>query len=278
MIPRADLLSSDPAAQQRVAAQIAPISINGTEQARAEIRLERGASISGTIYYDDGSPAQGVEVRARSTGSQPSAIGTSQGGGSSFYLGQDLPRTDDYGRYRITGLPSGTYAVVVYATLFQPGVGGGSRTSQNGTLIVYAPKNVRLVDAKSFDLKAGNELTGADVLIPLSAFHAVGGSVESQDGITVNAGALNLIDDADKTHTYFASVGSDGRFRFLYVPEGSYTLKISNASITESSSSTGHGGTFKIIQRFGDATQSIAVQSGDLSTIVLQVPPTTATP
>ncbi len=90
--------------------------------------------------------------------------------------------------------------------------------------MVYAPKNFRLTDAKIFTLKAGSELSGADIVIPVAAFHTVSGMAESADGHTLNAGSLTLSDDKDKTHSFRGSVGSDGQFHFLYVPEGSYTL------------------------------------------------------
>ena len=53
-----DFASKDPAVRARVA-QIPTITVTGTDSARVDLRLERGAAVSGRIVYDDGSPAVG---------------------------------------------------------------------------------------------------------------------------------------------------------------------------------------------------------------------------
>jgi hypothetical protein len=163
---------------------------------------------------------------------------------------------------------------------FEPGnFGGGGRGPQSTTLTIYAPKNFRSVDAKTFALKAGSELNGADVLIPLAAFHTVSGTVESSDGHTLNAGSLTLTDTVDKTHSFHSNVGSDGQFRFLYVPEGSYTLSLSGAGITAPNTAAGTGNNrgrsrTTVVQSYGTTTQDVVVENGDLS-VVVQAPPLT---
>jgi len=273
-VAASDVSSTDPAAQARVAKVLAPVSVNGSEPVHVELRLERAASVSGTVYYDDGSPATNVEVYVQvpASGSATATLSTGRG----FTFGLPLSPTDDYGRYRITGLPSGDYVVMASARTFLPGgFGGFGRDQQSSALMVYAPKSVRAVDAKVFTLKTGSEVNGADILIPLAAFHTVSGSAESSDGHTLNAGSLTLSDDKDKTHSYRASLQSDGSFRFLYVPEGSYTLAITGAAVTEPSSS-GRGRT-TTVQSYGNASQSVMVQSGDLSGVVVQVLAATTT-
>jgi hypothetical protein len=271
-VSQADLSSSDPAAQQRVAQVLTPISIHGNEPVRTEIRLERGASISGTVYYDDGSPAVNIQMRVQAAASTATTASSIRAyGGGPYEL---PPRTDDYGRYRITGLPSGDYVIAATAQTFQLERFGGERGQQSGTLAVYAPKSVRMADAKTFSLKAGSEVNGADVLIPLAAFHTVSGAVESSDGHTLNTGALTLTDDEDKTHSFRGSISNDGQFHILYVPEGSYTLTVTGGAVTEPDTS-GRGRT-KIVQSYGNATQSVQVQNGDLSNLVVQVPPPAA--
>jgi len=273
-VSSADLSSTDAAAQARVAKVLSPISISGTESAHTEVRLERGAAVSGTVYYDDGSPAVNVQISVQSPVSSTANTAPWTSRSNGFTFGQLPPRTDDYGRYRITGLPTGDFVVVAAATLQEPGFGGFEREQQSSTLTVYAPKSVRAVDAKVFPLKAGAEVNGVDILIPLAAFHTVSGVAESSDGHTLNAGYLTLTDDKDKTHSFHSSLQSDGSFRFLYVPEGSYTLAISGAAMTEPISS-GRGRT-TVVQSYGNASQSVLVQSGDLSNVVLQVSPATS--
>jgi hypothetical protein len=275
-VAAADLTSTDPAAQERVARVLQSVSVNGSDGAHAEIRLARGASLSGTVLYDDGSPAVNVNVQVN----LPPAASTTQPGSTS---GQSFQRTDDYGRYRITGLNPGDYVVEAMSQFVLPGGfnggPGGFGRPQSSTLMVYAPKNFRLTDAKIFTLKAGSELSGADIVIPVAAFHTVSGMAESSDGHTLNAGSLTLSDDKDKTHSFRGSVGSDGQFHFLYVPEGSYTLSLTGAAITEPNTSAGGNGRGRprttIVQAYGNATQSVLVENGDLSGVVVQAPPLT---
>ena len=40
-----------------IAAALHPVTVEGGHTEQAEVRLERGAAISGTVLYDDGSPA-----------------------------------------------------------------------------------------------------------------------------------------------------------------------------------------------------------------------------
>ncbi len=212
LVSSADMTSTDPAAQERVARILSTVSVHGSEGAHAEIRLERGASISGTVSYDDGSPAVNVNIQVNiapvaSSGASPVRAGAN--------FGQQLSRTDDYGRYRIAGMPAGDYIVMATSQFVPPGgFNGQGRGPQSSTLTIYAPKNFRTVDAKVFSLKTGSEMSGADIQIPIAAFHTVSGTVESSDGHTLNAGSLTLTDDKDKAHSFRSSVGSDGQFHF----------------------------------------------------------------
>jgi hypothetical protein len=54
-----ELTSSDPAVRTKIAAAVPSITVSGTEQVRADLRLQRGAAISGRVLYDDGTPAVG---------------------------------------------------------------------------------------------------------------------------------------------------------------------------------------------------------------------------
>lgn len=266
-----DLTSADPAAQERVARVLTTVSVNGSDGAHAEIRLEHGASLSGTVSYDDGSPAINIVVTAKPATGNEAMIGYAQTGAGQF------ARTDDYGRYHISGLPPGDYVVMATSQLQFGDFNGGGREAQSNTLIIYAPRNFHMGDAKIFTLNTRSELNGADVLIPLAAFHAVSGSVESSDGHTLNAGTLTLTDDKDKTHSFHTNVASDGQFRFLYVTEGSYTLSLTGAAITAPDTTAGNNRgrpRTTVVQAYGNATQSVLVEDGDLS-VVVQAPPLT---
>ncbi|HXB63135.1 MAG TPA: carboxypeptidase-like regulatory domain-containing protein [Acidobacteriaceae bacterium] len=282
LVAFADVTSTDPAAQERVAKVLTPVSVDGSSGAHAEIRLERGASLSGTVYYDDGSPAVNVQVRVLPATSNGITTGNARLGAGYMGLGQQYSSTDDYGRYRTTGLPSGDYVVEATSQFIQSRGNGFGRGQQLSMLTIYAPRSPHADEAKTYTLKAGSELNGVDILIPIAAFHTVSGSVESSDGHSLNAGNLTLTDDKDKTHTFRASAGSDGQFHFLYVPEGSYTLSLTGAAITAPDTTAGDTGNSRgrartvVVQAYGNATQSVLVENGDLS-VVVQAPPLTQT-
>jgi len=58
-----DLASKDPEVRKRVDAAVTVVSIEGANSARVDLRLERGASVTGRVLYDDGTPAAGWTVR-----------------------------------------------------------------------------------------------------------------------------------------------------------------------------------------------------------------------
>jgi len=269
-VAAADLTSTDAAAQERVARVLPSVSVNGSDGAHAEIRLERGASLSGTVSYDDGSPAVNVQVEVN----VPPAANTAQPGST---YGQEIWRTDDYGRYRVSGLSSGDYIVEATSQfILAEGFNGFGRGQQSSTLKIYAPKAFHASDAKVFTVKAGSEMSGADIVIPVAAYHTVSGTAESSDGHTLNTGSLTLTDTVDKTRSFRGSVDGNGQFHFLYVTAGSYTLSLTGGAITEQDPSSGRGRPrTTVLQSYGPATQSVLVENGDLSGVVVQAPPIT---
>ncbi len=69
---------------------------------------------------------------------------------------------------------------------------------------------------------------------------------------------------------------------FLYVPEGSYTLSLTGAALTEPSTTTTGNSNNRgrprttVVQAYGNATQSVVMENGDLS-VAVQAPPLTQT-
>lgn len=83
------------------------IAVLGNESTSVSITLEKGSSLTGTVLYDDGSPAIGLLVRAVPIVSPASAFTEDEGGI------QPKAITDDQGRFRLSGLPKGDYLVRV---------------------------------------------------------------------------------------------------------------------------------------------------------------------
>ncbi len=242
-----ELTSADPATRQRIAAVATPVSITGTDQVRADLRLERGASISGRVLYDDGTPAVGWTVR---TVHEPPP-GSDSNAPAFANMGVDLNEldlshaseastTDDTGRFRIPGLPTGSYllqarfiAPPLGHSSFNPmGTGGAMAVMMGLKLTVYSGNALRKSDAKPVDVRAGEDRSGYDITVPLHTLRSLSGLVVSKaDGHPVNGGSVDLtLKDAagkdDPSMHMVASILSDGSFHFDYIPApATYTLK-----------------------------------------------------
>lgn len=200
----------------------------------ANISLERGAVIQGRMQWDDGTPAAGVNVSV-----QPSTQSTAPvsdltrvvsqlGGGFGGGLG-GFQVTDDRGVFRITGLAPGSYYVRATMTTpsAEPGTGMVQRVS---SIVMYAPGKVRRTDAQVVALKSGEERDDVVFVLDLSALHTVSGHVGSTDQGSIAAGMVRLTDSQDSSLSRMAMIQPDGSFSVQWVPAGSYTLAISNAS------------------------------------------------
>jgi hypothetical protein len=151
-------------------------------------------------------------------------------------------RTDDRGVYRIAPLPPGAYAVMV-PSVPTTMAGGGSLLYDSaqppplpplpggrlqGYATTYHPEARDVGSARMIALAAGEERTGVDVtLSPVPVFNVSGvlgvppGNVEDLLLRLMHRGseAMGLGHEAAIT-----SAGPDGRFTFLNVPDGAYTV------------------------------------------------------
>jgi hypothetical protein len=201
----------------------------------ANITLDRGAVIQGKVQWDDGTPATGVNVSVQATGSAGSPtdmvrvvsqLGGAFGGGFGGFQ-----TTDDRGVFRITGLPPGSYWV--RAVLMTPTAtpGTGALTAQRMTSVVmYAPGKVRESDAQVISLKSGDERDDVTFVIDLSTLHTVSGHVGATDQGNIATGVVRLTDTQDSSLTRMGMIQPDGSFVVQWVPAGTYTLAVSNAS------------------------------------------------
>lgn len=201
------------------------------------LTLDRGGVISGKLEWDDGSPAAGVNVVAMAASSTSGAGQTDVrrlieelGGGFGGFSG-GFQASDDRGVFRISGLAAGSY--VVRATVMTPSAepsrgGFGERLS---SIALYAPGRVRRSEAQTITLKAGEERDDVVFTIDLNALHTVSGHVGSADEAgTVASGMVRLTDTQDSTMTRMAQIQPDGSFAVQWVPAGTYTLSVTNAS------------------------------------------------
>lgn len=240
------------------------------------IELERGATLSGTVAYDDGSPAPGVT---------PSLMVLDKGGKWKDLSITLLPAvTDDRGQFRFYGLSAGKYAVKATLPVTQATAGLGASSvslhmNLGDALVVYQGGALREKDIKPIELGDGDQRNGVEVVFPINGLHTISGSVVAKsDNHPVNSGTLALEDPDTKTPVRTATIGEDGTFRLNYVPDGSYLLKVNAAADTElnsgetpAASDLGRMMSSKTLRSYGPAELPLAL-TGDVNGIVLQVP------
>jgi hypothetical protein len=278
--PRAHGEGIDDAEPQPPAGQpllvIPKVDVEPDQTANVDIRLDRGAAVSGTIRFDDGSPAPGVQItllhksKDKWVPSQPTQFSM-----------RVVEPTDDLGHYRISGLRDREYLLQGILTRTEFHSIGRHVGAMIGTgfssINVYSGDTTRRRDAVPFKLGAGEERTGEDITIPLSKFHSVSGVVTAaRDGHAVNGGSVQISTPEDKEVISSAELGSDGSFHLEGVPEGSYLLRVNARDkamqeLHEPGQVTPTSFVEKTIHQYGDLDQTIKVE-GDVPNLILAVP------
>jgi hypothetical protein len=274
-------VKADEATIKAVEAAAEKIVVQPGQSAHVEIRLERGASISGTVRYDDGSPAPTVIPVLMTLGKD--------GKWKELSPSSMLPMmTDDRGHYRIFGIVAGKYAIKATLPTMQTTSGLGASVNMHmslgDALIVYSGGALHEKDIKPVEVGTGDEVDGIDVVFPLDNLHAVSGSVVAKaDNHPVDSGTILLEDSDTKTTLRTVTVEPDGSFHFNYVPEGQYLLKAAGAADTDTAGNADAGNDLmrlmrsKVLKSYGDAELAVTVKN-DAVGLVLQVPDQGATP
>jgi hypothetical protein len=251
------------------------VDVQADQAASIDIRLERGAAISGAVRFDDGSPASGVMVMVLHRSKDKWVPSTPQ----MPFAAPVPPATDDVGHYRVSGLRDRDYVLmaILSRTDFES---RGARTTglfgvERSSLRIYSGDTPHISDAVPIKLGPGEERSGEDITIPLSKFHSISGVVTATgDGHAINSGHLAIEDPNDKEDIVDAELGSDGAFHLEGVPEGTYTLRVQNPrdqriqeiSVAGQQAFTNE----KTLHQYGDLEQSIKVE-GDIPNLVLTV-------
>jgi hypothetical protein len=275
-----------PEDHKRIAAILPRIVVEARLPVSVDVRLERGAIISGTILYDDGSPASGLPVHALVRRKDGKKEAWSPLRAMPFALMADV-YTDDLGRYRLTGLEPREYLVQVDLNLQQmefastPGsFQGSSSIGEVAKLSFYSGNTARKLDAKPFKLTANEEHSGEDITIPIAKLHIITGElVAEHDGHVLNQGNVKLLDPDDKSEVESSKVErADGKFHLFFVPEGNYILHVDNAADVTYEDvpnppgymPTSHEKT-DLVHAYGTADQPINIHD-DAPTVVVSVP------
>jgi hypothetical protein len=223
------------AARDQVLQSLSRADVQSNVPVDVDVVLERGGAITGTITYDDGTPAMGIQVSANIRSSQT---------GKASWIEVETPtndllpeiRSDDRGNYRISGLPPGRYIITASLnasiSVGYISSGGGGRSSSNSNssrLDIYSGNTPRVKDAASFSITTGEERNGEDIRIPLSKLHTISGNfVSARDGHVVNSGQVVLLNSDDRSIVAAANSTEDNPgFVLYFVFEGDYILSSS---------------------------------------------------
>lgn len=258
-----------------------PLVHVGAGGGSADVTLQRGGVIAGTVVWDDGSPAGGIQISAQpvtptgvqSTSATQAGNGFGRngpnGGGGGFSGGQ----SDDRGHFRLSGLLPGSYLVRAGVQAPAPVRGTGRGFAPTLNLAVYAPDKFRRTDAVPITLAGSEERPDISITLGMAGLHSVSGTVGST-GAAVRSGTLSLTDQTDSTLSRNGFINADGSFVIPYVPPGNYNLQV-NAS----AQATGTGGRGGSTQNSGSAIQfqplqvSVTVANGDVTGLSLNATP-----
>jgi hypothetical protein len=215
--------------RKRMLGEIPSVTIAANQPAQASIRLERGTGIEGTVLYDDGSPAIGLQINlALKTRESGKSTLSSMMGESRAASQQNT--TDDRGHFRILGVPPGEYLVSVSV----PTQAAEQRmenpflammTDAVSTMDVYVGGGFRASRAETIKVDEGGASRDADITIPLSKLHTIRGQVVLRSSGQPPPSAEVELLYADTREPARVAIAPDGIFEIHYVPEGNFILR-----------------------------------------------------
>lgn len=281
MIPEEQLRHPTVESARRMEILLTPVLVAADRESVVEAHVVRGASVSGTVRFDDGTADAGATLQLwRRDGKEWVTVH------SELPMQTAGAQTNDRGEYRFSGLFAGEYMVSVGMQLSQTVTsrsanGEGWSSESDSKLDVYAPRAMRKKDAKPVKLGEGEDAPDVSIEIPLSTMHEVSGALAVEgSGHPVNAGTVTLLFADDRTELTKGEVSKvDDRFHLDFVPEGDYILRVTGAAEVARTEIANAPGTVpltrtetKTLRTFGDAEQPLKLES-EVSGLVVAVPP-----
>lgn len=238
------------------------LTIRDGETRSIEIRLPRGAVITGRVTDGDGQPVPGTTVVVLADRFEPAT-------GVRRLVARDISTTDDRGVYRSFGLPAGQY--VVYAQV-SPGFDAQvvkRSTSEAQSLVAantYYPSASDGALAARITIGPGEERAGIDIQAQYVPMASIKGFVAGTSAATGGFLRLTRPNDAlGATIVAAAQVGPDGQFTFPAVAPGRYEIQIVAPSPPP-------GGSGDRTWMWGSTP--VAVDGEDLANVAVQLAPT----
>jgi hypothetical protein len=264
--------------KEALAAALTPTIVAANRASRADIVLDKGTVISGMVHFDDGEPYSQAAV---------SLLRKEKSGKWTDYDTQETvfgagARTDDQGNFRLSGLPAGDYLLRTTLELEAPSVnssGSVPTLERNYRWDIYLGDGMRPRDARTIKLKDGEESRANDIEIPLAKLHSISGIVLSlETGSPVNFAHVELHNaDDDSRDTATDVISASGQFRFPFLAEGEYTLKVTHAEDLPIAciGCAPHPGDDDPLRTYVDASQPLIVK-GEMNGITITVKPQAA--
>jgi hypothetical protein len=243
------------------------VTIVSGSSRHVDLQLKRGGSISGSVMYSDGVPAQYVALTPKiklSNGTFGDAVAAG------------AAHTDSTGHYRIDSLADASYIILAgiegdtHVRVFGGGQIGGSG------LIVFAGTGMRPSKARIISVTSPKEYAGVDIKIPLTGVHEVGGTVTASDGRRINHGLVRLYPTGEPRFNLATPLAADGTFSFHRVPADSYTVLVEDGSDWKMVPAHGVAGYEQptLVQRYRASSIDINVGDSDITNVSLIIYPT----
>lgn len=181
------------------------------------LELRRAAEIEGSVSFDDGAPAIGMHFQLfrKNPKREWNSVGLPL-----FNNWAITSTSDSHGHYSIENLAAGEYVVCTLMPI----------ESEDIAPRVCLGNVLRRKTASSVKLSEGEVARVTDIVIPISGLHTVAGRVEAvEDGHAPAHATVTLLYADDHEQARAASTDNEGSFRFEYVPEDSYILRVSDA-------------------------------------------------
>ncbi|HEX7157429.1 MAG TPA: hypothetical protein VF214_00335 [Edaphobacter sp.] len=262
--------------------------------AHADVQLQRGAAVSGSISYDDGTPASGISVTLLRRDENGKWVQV----GGSRRINPPFSQTNDRGYFRIASLLPDTYLLEATLNLSDE----TTRTTSDSaghtmesmmksfrfSLEFYGEGSPHIEQATGFTLRGSDERTGQDMTLPISKLHKLTGRVVTgSNGHRINAASVELLyasEGSGKTTIARTNIErEDGLYHFEFVPEGDYTLRVTNArDVTWEPADPPQPGTTMpggfpppdkehVLETYGDVDMPLLLR-GDMTDVIATVP------
>jgi hypothetical protein len=193
------------------------VTVSVHRAAEISISIQRAAEISGTVTFDDGSPAIGMrfELFRKTATADFASVGLPLEDTFSIRA-----TSDSHGHYLVTNLLAGEYKLCALMPT----------DAEQAAARVCLGNVYRKKDAKTVKVVAGENATGTDIEIPLSGLHKVSGSASAlADAHPIDHGTVRLLYADDREPARQTDLDENGDFEFDYVPEAKYILAVSGA-------------------------------------------------